>query len=161
MQRNTQVPVGKHNNRQHASPHHEVATDVKQMPIRPIIIIYITWQRWVQRQCATVTKVHLTQWRKKTQKELHNTHIIYHIFVHTCTKVMSKHNFMKGCGNGRERVGRYIRKFWEAFVLFSMIVWHQIETRTKTSGTKLLPQCRPTFLLLGSLNDSTRLFLAL
>ena len=39
MQRNTQVPVGKHNNRQHASPHHEVATDVKQMPIRPIIII--------------------------------------------------------------------------------------------------------------------------
>ena len=39
VQRNTQVPVGKHNNRQHASPHHEVATDVKQMPIRPIIII--------------------------------------------------------------------------------------------------------------------------
>ena len=37
MQRNTQVPVGKHN-RQHASHHHEVATDVKQMPIRPIII---------------------------------------------------------------------------------------------------------------------------
>ena len=30
-----------HNNRQHASPHHEVATDVKQMPIRPIIIIII------------------------------------------------------------------------------------------------------------------------
>ena len=30
------VPVGKHNNRQHASPHHEVATDVKQMPIRPM-----------------------------------------------------------------------------------------------------------------------------
>ena len=45
MQRNTQVPVGKHNNMQHASPHHEVATDVKQMPIRPIIIdwnIYAT-----------------------------------------------------------------------------------------------------------------------
>ena len=41
MQRNTQVPVGKHNDRQHASPHHEVATDVKQMPIRPIIIIII------------------------------------------------------------------------------------------------------------------------
>ena len=41
MQRNTQVPVGKHNNRQHASPHHEVATDVKQMPIRPIINIII------------------------------------------------------------------------------------------------------------------------
>ena len=41
MQRNTQVPVGKHNNRQHASPHHEVATDVKQMPIQPIIIIII------------------------------------------------------------------------------------------------------------------------
>ena len=41
VQRNTQVPVGKHNNRQHASPHHEVATDVKQMPIRPIIIIVI------------------------------------------------------------------------------------------------------------------------
>ena len=40
MQHNTQVPVGKHNNRQHAS-HHEVATDVKQMPIRPIIIIII------------------------------------------------------------------------------------------------------------------------
>ena len=39
MQRKTQVPVRKHNNRQHASPHHEVATDVKQMPIRPIIII--------------------------------------------------------------------------------------------------------------------------
>ena len=39
MQHNTQVPVGKHNNRQHASPHHEVATDVKQMPIRPIIVI--------------------------------------------------------------------------------------------------------------------------
>ena len=38
MQRNTQGPVGKHNNRLHASPHHEVATDVKQMPIRPIII---------------------------------------------------------------------------------------------------------------------------
>ena len=34
-----EVPVGKHNNRQHASSHHEVATDVKQMPIRPIIII--------------------------------------------------------------------------------------------------------------------------
>ena len=29
------------NNRQHASPRHEVATDVKQMPIRPIIIIII------------------------------------------------------------------------------------------------------------------------
>ena len=41
MQHNTQVPVGKHNNRQHASPHHEVATDVNQMPIRPIIIISI------------------------------------------------------------------------------------------------------------------------
>ena len=41
MQHNTQVPVGKHNNRQHASPHREVATDVKQMPIRPIIIIII------------------------------------------------------------------------------------------------------------------------
>ena len=39
MQCNTQVLVGKHNNRQHASPHHEVATDVKQMPIWPIIII--------------------------------------------------------------------------------------------------------------------------
>ena len=38
MQLNTHVPIGKHNNRQHASPHHEVATDVKQMPIRPIII---------------------------------------------------------------------------------------------------------------------------
>ena len=38
VQRKTQVPVGKHNNRQHVSPHHEVATDVKQMPIRPIII---------------------------------------------------------------------------------------------------------------------------
>ena len=42
MQHNTQVPVRKHNNRQHASPHHEVATDVEQMPIRPIIIIIIT-----------------------------------------------------------------------------------------------------------------------
>ena len=41
MQHNTQVPVGKHNNRQHAPPYHEVATDVKQMPIRPIIIIII------------------------------------------------------------------------------------------------------------------------
>ena len=41
VQHNTQVPVEKHNNRQHASPHHEVATDVKQMPIRPIIIIII------------------------------------------------------------------------------------------------------------------------
>ena len=39
MQHNTQVPVGKHNDKQHASPHHGVATDVKQMPIRPIIII--------------------------------------------------------------------------------------------------------------------------
>ena len=29
------------NDRQHASPHHEVATDVKQMPLRPIIIIII------------------------------------------------------------------------------------------------------------------------
>ena len=37
-----EVPVGKHNNRQHASPHHEVVTDVKQMPIRPIIIIIIS-----------------------------------------------------------------------------------------------------------------------
>ena len=45
MQRNTQVPVGKHNNRQHAFPHHEVATDVKQMPIRPIIIIIIIMNR--------------------------------------------------------------------------------------------------------------------
>ena len=25
----------------HASPHHEVATDVKQMPIRPIIYLFI------------------------------------------------------------------------------------------------------------------------
>ena len=40
MQRKTQVPLGKHINRQHASPHHEVATDVKQMPIRPIIKLY-------------------------------------------------------------------------------------------------------------------------
>ena len=47
MQRNTQVPVGKHNNRQHASPHHEVATDVKQMPIRPIIIIVLhLWSKF-------------------------------------------------------------------------------------------------------------------
>ena len=38
---NCPIPAGKHNNRQHASPHHEVATDVKQMPIRPIIIIII------------------------------------------------------------------------------------------------------------------------
>ena len=45
MQHNTQVPVGKHNNRQHASPHHEVATDVKQMPIRTIIIIIIITQK--------------------------------------------------------------------------------------------------------------------
>ena len=45
MQHNTQVPVGKHNNRQHASPHHEVATDVKQMPIRPIIIIICLFGR--------------------------------------------------------------------------------------------------------------------
>ena len=30
-------------NRQHASPYHEVATDVKQMPIRPIIIIIWIW----------------------------------------------------------------------------------------------------------------------
>ena len=43
---NKQVPVGKHNNRQHASPHHEVATDVKQMPIRPIIIIIIIL-KWI------------------------------------------------------------------------------------------------------------------
>ena len=34
-----EVPVGKHDNRQHASPHHEVATDVKQMSIRPIIMV--------------------------------------------------------------------------------------------------------------------------
>ena len=34
------VPIVKeHNDMQHASPHHEVATDVKQMPIRPIFII--------------------------------------------------------------------------------------------------------------------------
>ena len=39
LQRKTQVPVGKHNNWQHASPHHEVTIDVKQTPIRPIIII--------------------------------------------------------------------------------------------------------------------------
>ena len=36
MQHSTQVPVGKHNKRQHASPHHEVATDEKKMPIRPL-----------------------------------------------------------------------------------------------------------------------------
>ena len=36
-----EVPVGKHNDRQHASLHHEVATDVKQMPIRPIIYLFI------------------------------------------------------------------------------------------------------------------------
>ena len=41
MQRCTQVPAGKHNNRQHASPYYEVAIDVKQMPIRTIIIIII------------------------------------------------------------------------------------------------------------------------
>ena len=41
VQRNTQVPVGKHDNRQLASPHHEVATDVKQIPIRPIIILFL------------------------------------------------------------------------------------------------------------------------
>ena len=39
VQRNTQVPIGKRNNRQHASPDHEVDTDVKQMPILPIIIL--------------------------------------------------------------------------------------------------------------------------
>ena len=44
-----QVPVGKHDNRQHASPRHEVATDVKQMPIRPIIIIgHQEAQKWLQ-----------------------------------------------------------------------------------------------------------------
>ena len=45
VQHNTQVPVGKHNNRQHASPNHEVATDVKQMPIRPIIMFQIKTTR--------------------------------------------------------------------------------------------------------------------
>ena len=34
-------PVGKHYDRQYSSPHHEVATDVKRMPIWPIIIIII------------------------------------------------------------------------------------------------------------------------
>ena len=41
IQRNAQVPVVNNTNRQHASPHHEVATDIKQMTIRSIIITMI------------------------------------------------------------------------------------------------------------------------
>ena len=52
VQHNTQVPVGKHNNRQHASLHHEVATDVKQMPIRPIIISLCYVTRMMVCNCA-------------------------------------------------------------------------------------------------------------
>ena len=37
----TVAPQRKHNDRKHASPHHEVPTDEKQIPIRPIIIIII------------------------------------------------------------------------------------------------------------------------
>ena len=36
-----QVPVGKYDNRQHAFSHHEVAADVKQMHIRPIIVVVV------------------------------------------------------------------------------------------------------------------------
>ena len=40
-------------NRQHASPHHEVATDVKHMPIRPIIIItHVTTLLMSWRYCG-------------------------------------------------------------------------------------------------------------
>ena len=51
MQHNTQVPAGKHNDRQHASPHHEVATDVKQMPIRPIIFCNICVDMFSSQRC--------------------------------------------------------------------------------------------------------------
>ena len=54
MQHNTQVPVGKYNNRQHASPHNEVATDVKQMPIRPIIILLLLLY-WIHPVCLSVS----------------------------------------------------------------------------------------------------------
>ena len=77
MQHNTQVPVGKHNNRQHASPHHEVATDVKQMPIRPIIIIImmslmtvIKWKHFPRYwpfvqgiHWSPMNFLHIGQWR--------------------------------------------------------------------------------------------------
>ena len=36
-----EVRVGKHNYRQHASPHHVVATDVNQMPIRPNTLLFV------------------------------------------------------------------------------------------------------------------------
>ena len=70
MQHNTQVPIGKHNNRQHASPRHKVATDVKQMPIRPInirpinkeVVIYqcmlkARWWCWFQNTLISVNPV--------------------------------------------------------------------------------------------------------
>ena len=64
MQLNTQVPVGKHNNRQHASPQHEVATDVKQMPIRPIIVILLLIKaepgHLLQKWCQICNDYHLT-----------------------------------------------------------------------------------------------------
>ena len=56
MQRNTQVPVGKHNNRQHASPHHEVATYVKQMPIQPIIIIIVIHRKYPSSDVNTIDR---------------------------------------------------------------------------------------------------------
>ena len=63
MQHNTQVPVGKHNNRQHASPQHEVATDVKQMPIRPIIIIIKKNYIFIIRASFETVKVLVTHGR--------------------------------------------------------------------------------------------------
>ena len=45
MEEHDQIFVGKHNDRQQAFPHHEVATDVKQMPIRPKYSSYM--KLWV------------------------------------------------------------------------------------------------------------------
>ena len=62
MQHNTQVPVGKHNNRQHASLHHEAATDVKQMPIRPIIILSALEFKKVEIFILLPTHLHPIRW---------------------------------------------------------------------------------------------------
>ena len=51
-----------HNNKQHASPYHEVATDVKQMPIRPIIIIIIFMHQLTQLPHPFTDNIH-----KKTE----------------------------------------------------------------------------------------------
>ena len=72
MQHNTQVPVWKQNNRQHASFHHEVVTDVKQMPIWPIIIIIISYiimnlMAVEKSECAFLWGFFRTLWYTKSR----------------------------------------------------------------------------------------------